>query len=102
MLDINKKIEEIRRKPEHERMRYVWGSVAVCMVFVFLVWILSVKISLQKNAGKIQPQNIPDISQQLQDIKKATPSISDLKQITNQDYGQQPPANTQNSAQSAQ
>jgi len=81
-MNINKKIEEIRQKPEHERLRYVWGSVAVCMVFVFLIWILSVRLSIQKTADQSQTQPLPDIGKQLQDIKNAAPSLNDVNQLT--------------------
>ncbi|MFA6183916.1 MAG: hypothetical protein WC682_02320 [Parcubacteria group bacterium] len=37
------KIEEIRQKPEHEKIRYVWAMVAICMFFVIFIWIFSVK-----------------------------------------------------------
>jgi len=50
-MDLMNKIEEIRQKPEHERVKYVWLMVAICMVFVFLMWIFSFK-SLMKNEGK--------------------------------------------------
>lgn len=36
------KIEAIRREPEHVRMRYVFLSVAVSMIFVVLLWMFSV------------------------------------------------------------
>lgn len=81
-MNINRKIEEIRQKPEHERLRYVWGSVAVCMVFVLLIWILSVKISLQKTQDQSQAQPLSDIGKQLQDIKDAAPSLNDVNQLT--------------------
>lgn len=42
-MNINEKIEEIRQKPEHERVRYVWGAVAISMLFVVIIWIVSLK-----------------------------------------------------------
>lgn len=42
-MNISDKIEEIRQKPEHERMRYVWGMVSVSMFFVIIIWIVSLK-----------------------------------------------------------
>lgn len=85
MFDLNKKIEEIRQKPEAERLRYVWGAVSVCMVFIFLIWALSVKVSLQKNNGLPQAQTaLPDIRQQLDDLKKTAPSLDQVKNLGNQ------------------
>ena len=42
-MDINKKIDEIRNKPEHIRLRYVWGAMAVSMFFILILWIFSVR-----------------------------------------------------------
>jgi hypothetical protein len=42
-MNITDKIEEIRRKPEYERIRYVWGMVLVSMVFVIFIWFFSFK-----------------------------------------------------------
>ncbi|MDP1619869.1 MAG: hypothetical protein Q8M12_02630 [bacterium] len=35
------KIEEIRKKPEHIRRRYVWFFVGVSMVFIMMIWVFS-------------------------------------------------------------
>jgi hypothetical protein len=40
-MGLYEKIEEIREKPEHIRMRYVWAMVAISMIFVILIWIFS-------------------------------------------------------------
>lgn len=42
-MSLSNKIEEIRRKPEKEKLKYVWGMVAICMFFIICVWIISVK-----------------------------------------------------------
>lgn len=42
-MGIQKKIEEIRQKPEQQRVRYVWMVVIVCMFFLVILWIFSVK-----------------------------------------------------------
>ena len=47
-MDIFDKLEKIRRKPEHIRLRYVWGAVAVCMFFLVFVWIFSLKVNISK------------------------------------------------------
>ncbi|HFC36109.1 MAG TPA: hypothetical protein ENJ49_00325 [Candidatus Moranbacteria bacterium] len=41
-----RKIEEIRQKPEHQRIRYVWLMVSICMFFLIIVWFFSVKDEL--------------------------------------------------------
>ena len=41
-MNIQDKIDEIRKKPEHIRIRYVWMWVAICMVFIVTIWIISI------------------------------------------------------------
>jgi hypothetical protein len=48
-MSISNKIEEIRKKPEHIRMRYVWLAVAVSMFFILVIWVFS----LEEGFGKI-------------------------------------------------
>jgi len=79
-MDLNEKIEEIRRKPEHIRLRYVWGGVAISMFFIIIIWIFSLSDSI----NKMKPTdngNLPDIKQSLdemQSLKETTPSISEI------------------------
>jgi hypothetical protein len=42
-MGLAEKIEEIKRKPEHIRLRYIWFFVAVSMFFVVSLWIFSFK-----------------------------------------------------------
>jgi hypothetical protein len=79
-MDINKKIEEIRQKPEHIRLRYVWGGVAISMFFIIIIWIFSLGESI-KNISTTDTGNLPDIKQSLdemQSLKDATPSIDEM------------------------
>ena len=46
-MDLDKKIKEIRNKPEHIRVRYVWGAVGICMFFVLILWIFSIKDTMK-------------------------------------------------------
>lgn len=70
-MNINKKIEEIRQKPEHIRMRYLWASVGFCMVIIIAIWILSIKTMFQDNATK-------------EDLSKIQQSFSTTKEKTSQ------------------
>ncbi|MDH4329976.1 MAG: hypothetical protein OEV93_00275 [Candidatus Moranbacteria bacterium] len=45
-MDINKKIEEIRQKPEHVRMQYVLFCVGASMLILFSFWLFSLKSTL--------------------------------------------------------
>lgn len=47
-MSIGDKIEEIRKKPEHIRMRYVWFFVFLSMIFVIAIWLFSVKVALNE------------------------------------------------------
>lgn len=41
------KIEEIRQKPDHEKIRYVWGMVAISMILIVSIWIFSFKSAMR-------------------------------------------------------
>lgn len=47
-MSLSSKIEEIRQKPEREKIRYVWGMVFICMVFIIFVWIFSLKSAMKR------------------------------------------------------
>ena len=53
-MGIYEKIEEIRQKPEHIRMRYVWFWVVVSMAFVVAIWVFSLKNSYQKTEAPME------------------------------------------------
>ncbi|MGW8185484.1 MAG: hypothetical protein ACWGHO_05245 [Candidatus Moraniibacteriota bacterium] len=48
-MSLMEKIEEIRQKPEHEKIRYVWGMVAISMVFMVFIWMFSFKSMFRGN-----------------------------------------------------
>ena len=48
---IERKIEEIRQKPEHVRVWYAWVGVFIAMFFVVLIWIFT----LQENLSRSTP-----------------------------------------------
>lgn len=91
-MDIERKIEEIRRQPEHIKLRYVYIFVAISMVFVIAIWFFSFfygdfqksKTDLLKNQAIINDFEIQKKS--LQDATKdANNSIDNLgKSISNQ------------------
>ncbi len=53
-LNLEQWIEEVRKKPEHVRVRYVIGCVAASMVLVVGVWLLSVSESFKTVAGEAE------------------------------------------------
>jgi len=42
-IEEKQKLEEIKSKPEHIRIRYVWFSVIVSMVFIVIIWFFSMQ-----------------------------------------------------------
>ena len=79
-MGINNKIDEIRSKPEHIRVRYVWGTVAICMLFILVLWIFSVKDIF--NSMNIQSESsgscLTDIKKGFEDQGQETPSIKEI------------------------
>lgn len=61
-MNINEKIQEIRQKPENERVKYVWGMVTISMFFVIVLWVVSLKDTFSGNHSSsseaITPQEI--------------------------------------------
>lgn len=51
IMNLEEKIQSIRKKPEHIRLRYIWFSVSICMFLVITLWIISLK------AGKVSQKN---------------------------------------------
>ena len=84
-MGLQDKIEEIRQKPEHIRIRYVWACVSVSMVFVIAIWIISIAVQNKKsNPSEIIPNQ--QILNQFQDQKK---SLQDMTgQMKNSFQGQ--------------
>lgn len=93
-INIWEKIEEIRRQPEPVRMRYALACLAVSMLFVIVIWMLSVNESfhsvsrdvpqvIEKGKG-LMPGSVPSPS--LGDmLKQASPLRVDSGEETTGD-----------------
>lgn len=82
MLDIEQKIEEIRQKPEHIRLRYTWGAVSVCMVAVMTIWFISMKVNFANfddgvNSTVTNTKNQFDILESGQEVKESESFVGD-------------------------
>ena len=79
-MNIQEKIAQIRLEPEHVRLRWVWVSVAISMLFVLAVWIFSIGSLFQgeKNTSSSEDSSAQSITDQLSDLKKQAPSIKDF------------------------
>jgi hypothetical protein len=79
-MDLAKKIEEIRQKPESIRIRYVWGGVAIVMFFVVIVWVFSLSEMLggiKKDTAE-NGKSIRDSFKEIQSIQGDLPSINEI------------------------
>lgn len=79
-MNIRNKIEEIRQKPEHIRLRYVWAMVTVSMLCVMFVWFFSFlaeEKDLSPSVSVSDNENIENIKQSQRDIQGA---VSGAKQ----------------------
>jgi hypothetical protein len=69
-MNLTEKIEQIRRQPQHIRLRWVWGSVIVSMLLIFVIWLLSITLMFKTSTQA--------------DSQSADGLVSDLKtQISN-------------------
>lgn len=73
-MNINKKIEELRKAPEHVRLRYVWIAVAITMFFVVIIWLFSIGEKLQVMPP---PESDSSLQNKLDEAKNNMPSLQD-------------------------
>jgi hypothetical protein len=81
-MDINKKIEEIRKQPEHIRMRYVWSGVFVVMFLIVIIWLFSLQETFRNSVPAPDKSTSP--LDQWGNIKENMPSIEDFNNTINQ------------------
>lgn len=79
-MNILEKIEDIRRQPEHIRLRFVWGAVAISMFVIFGIWIFSLGSLFHGDSNSIK-QSSADIKAGIQDIQQQAPSIKDFTDL---------------------
>jgi len=51
------KIEEIRKKPDYIKLRYVWFFVIICMILIIAIWFFSLRTDLSEMSQKENPTN---------------------------------------------
>lgn len=77
-MNIAEKIEQIRQKPEHIRVRYVWFSVFVSMFLVLTVWYFSAKTQMvQLNGAPSDTVITQDLGAAIEQIGQQGSSIKD-------------------------
>jgi hypothetical protein len=78
-MNISEKIEQIRLAPMSVRLRYVWGSVIVSMLFIFIIWLFSMSLLFKGNKNSLNGTSVtPSIKEQFSTVKEQVPSINDL------------------------
>lgn len=71
-MSLQDKIEEIRKKPEHIRLRYVWVLTVISAFFIIIIWILSISFSgKNKTSEPIQGEVLQELSNQGKSLKDA-------------------------------
>lgn len=70
-MNIFNKIEEIREKPEHIRVRWVWIMTVIFMFFVVSIWMLSISAQKGESSDLVVPENQKKAILELQQGKKS-------------------------------
>ena len=84
-MSLNRKIEEIRQKPEKERMRYVQIAVFVSMLLIVIIWLISFTLFGRKNNKDsimdiLQDENINSLEEQKDPLKNTTEQLKGAKE----------------------
>lgn len=88
---LQRKIDEIRQKPEHIRLRYAWMWTAVVMIFILLIWVASFN-SAKEEDSQVNPSFVqPEVLNQLQEGKKSLQDTTDQIKGTLQGLDQRVP-----------
>ena len=83
-MDINKKIEEIRQKPEHIRIKYVYGALALSMFLILIIWIFSFRESIREITNNKAAKEFSGIREQLDtNADESLPSLESLLEEKN-------------------
>jgi hypothetical protein len=77
---IIQKIEHIRSLPEHMRLRYAFGAVAICMIFVIGIWMLTLKQGFLQMSPEVS-QGKDQAEETLSHIPESLPATDSLKSL---------------------
>jgi hypothetical protein len=90
------RIETIRKKPEHIRLRYIWFFVFICMTVVMAIWFFSLKNDLAQNSSEKEwPSQTPSVfveksSDIIKEIEKQKSAFQEAQKNTQEDLGELP------------
>lgn len=79
-MSIQEKIDEIRKKPEHIRLRWAWGLTAVSIFLIIIIWLTSVRFQVRNSQKETSNTNQEDLLEQFgQDKKSLKDATEELK-----------------------
>ncbi len=79
-MNIQRKIEEIRQKPERERLYWVWGLTLFFTLVTVFFWLWAVKSETQNLKNSKKQENIMNEFQKpKKSIKEATQEIQNIQ-----------------------
>ncbi|MFA7209603.1 MAG: hypothetical protein WC120_04955 [Parcubacteria group bacterium] len=86
-MGLMEKIEEIRKKPEHIRRRYVWFFVGVSMVFIMMIWFFSFENrSFDQTLESGSFNDMADVAEQFEVQKDSVKNtVDNVKNVISQD-----------------
>jgi len=93
-MSIGDKIEEIRKKPEYIRMRYVWLCVFLSMIFVIAIWIFSVQVTLNERKD-LPVESNPFNSEVLDQFNQQKNSLKNTGETLKNSLSQPPTGNSE-------
>jgi hypothetical protein len=85
-MSLSDKIEEIKRKPEHIRIRYVWISVFISMFLIVIIWFFSIQARID-STGEKDIKATGNLQEQFNKLKDAAPSVDDLMKTSGNSAG---------------
>jgi hypothetical protein len=80
-MNLQDKIKEIQQKPEHIRLRYVWGCVAISMFFIVVLWVFSMtagRVS-SNESGLSESQIMQEFQTQKQSMEEYKNQLKDVQ-----------------------
>lgn len=77
-MSFEKKLDDIRKKPEHIRQRYVLISVIICMLFVILIWFFTIKTNFSESSSN-SSNTFTEIQDQFNESGEELPTMPSIE-----------------------
>jgi len=76
-MNIFNKIDEIRKQPDHIRLRWAWGLTAVGMFFIIIIWMISFSAQISSLKSEEKPVDNINNGSAMQELSAQKKSIED-------------------------